>query len=70
MVEELPRSGHPSMANIEENVEKLEDIAFENRYIRLRELASELNIVYGKSQHIVVAISGMRCVSSRFSRKI
>ena len=69
VVEDLLRSGIPWTTNTEENVEKVKEIVLENRYVSLKELSSELNLVYGIDQNIVVDILGMRRVEARLVPK-
>lgn len=69
LVKDLPRSGRPSTASTEENVEKVEKIVLENRHVSLREIASEVDISYGSAEHIVLDILGMRRVAAKLVPK-
>ena len=66
---DLTLFGHPSVANTEENIEKMKGIVLENLHTSLREFASKLNIAHGTAQHIVVNVLGIRHVEARLIPK-
>lgn len=70
VVEHLPGYGRPSMVNTEVNVKKTKENVLENRLNSLGELTSELNIVYGMAQNIVVDTLGMRLQVTRLGSPI
>ena len=47
---DLPRSGRPSTATIEENIHQIKNLVLENRHLSFRELGEEVNISF-KSVH-------------------
>ena len=57
------------MINIEKNVQKIKEIVLENRHVFLKEVSSELNLVYGTAQHILVDILSMKQVAERVAPK-
>ena len=62
VTEDLPPYGRSSTANIEQNVQKMKGIVFENSCTILRKLVREFSLAYGKAQHILVHILCMRHV--------
>ena len=65
VVEDLPRSGRPSTASTEDNVDKIKERVLENRRTSLREIAHDLKISPESARTILIDILGMRKVAAR-----
>ncbi|EGI63738.1 FLJ37770-like protein [Acromyrmex echinatior] len=59
-VEDNERSGRPSTSKTDENINKVREMLANNRKLTIREVAENLNIVYGSVQDIVVNDLGLR----------
>lgn len=68
-VDDMPRSGRPSTASTDENIEAVKNFVLENRSIGIREIAALLDISFGSAEHILVDILGMRRVAARLVPK-
>lgn len=69
VVEDLPRSGRPSTASTEDNVDKIKERVLENRRTSLREIAHDLKISHESARTILIDILGMRKVAARLVPK-
>jgi len=69
VVENLPHASRSSTSVNDDNIEKVKEIVLENRRIGIREIAEDLNISYGSTQHILVDILGMKRVAARLVPK-
>ena len=68
-VEDDERSGRPSTAKTDENINKIKGWMTVSRKLTIREIAEELNIVYGSAQDILVNDSGLRRVAAKLVPK-
>ena len=59
MTDNLPCSGRPLTAITEESIMKMNKIVPENCHASMKELDSEVKILCGMTQHIVIDILGM-----------
>ena len=64
VVEDLPRSRRPSMSSTEVNITELKEMATENRYLSLREIATELSVSHESIRTILYDCLGMKCVAT------
>ena len=68
-VEDDERSGRPSTAKTDENINKIKGWMTVSRKLTIREIAEELNIVYGSAQDILVHDLGLRRVAAKLVPK-
>ena len=64
-VEDDERSGRPSTAETDENINKINGWITVSRKLTIREIAEELNIAYGSAQDILVNDLGLRRVAAK-----
>lgn len=68
-VQDMPRSGRPSMSTTDDNIKKVKEIVLENHHASVREIARELNIGREAARLILTDNLGMRRVAARFVPK-
>ena len=65
VVEDSPRSRRPSKSSTELNIAKVKEIVTENRYLSLREIASEFSVFHESIRTILNDCLGMKRVAAR-----
>ena len=55
-IDSLPHASRPSTSVNDDNIKKVREIMLENRRVGIREIAEDLNISYGSTQHILVNV--------------
>ena len=70
MVEDLTRSGRPSTSSTQVNIAKVKEMVTENRYLSLREIATELSVSHESIRTILNDCLGMKriCCSTSSER--
>ena len=68
-VEDDERSGRPSAAKTDENINKIKGWMTASRKLTIREIAEKLNIGYGSAQDILVNDVGLRRVAAKLVPK-
>ncbi|XP_026829078.1 protein GVQW3-like [Ooceraea biroi] len=68
--EDDPRSGRPSTAITDKNVEKVKQIVLANRRIIVRELAEEVEASFESCRKILVDVLGVRRLAAKFVPKL
>ena len=68
-VEDDERSGRPSTAKTDENINKIKGWMTVSHKLTIREIAEELNIAYGSAQDILVNDLGLRRVAAKLLPK-
>ena len=68
-VEDDERSGRPSMAKTDENINKINGRMTVSRKLTIREIAEELNIAYGSAQDILDNDLGLRHFAAKLLPK-
>ena len=69
LVEDDERSGRPSMAKTDENINKMKGWMTVSRKLTITKIAEELNITYGSAQDILVNDLGLRRVATKLVPK-
>ena len=57
VIENLPHANRPSTSDNENKVEKIKETVLEKHCGGFREIAADLNISYGSTQHVFVIVS-------------
>ena len=52
----LPHARRPSISVNDNNIEKVKETVLKNRCVGIREIAKDLNISYGSTQHILCSV--------------
>ena len=68
-VEDLPRSGRPSMSSTQVNTAKVKEMVTENRHLSLREIAAELAVSHESIRTILNDCLSMKRVAARLVPK-
>ena len=68
-VEDDERSGRPSTAKTDKNINKIKGWMTVSRKLTIREIAEDLSIAYGSAQYILVNDLGLRCVAAKLVPK-
>ena len=68
-VKDNERSGRPSTAKTDENINKIKGWMTVIRKLTIREIAEELNVAYGSAQDILVNDFGLRRVAAKLVPK-
>jgi hypothetical protein len=64
--EDDKRSGRPSTSRTTENVEKIQELIWEDRRQTIHELADTVGISYGVFLEILTENLNMRCIAAKF----
>ena len=68
-VEDEERSGRPSTAKTDENINKIKGWMTVSRKLTIRQIAEEMKIPYGSAQDILVNDSGLRRIAAKLVPK-
>ena len=63
-MEDLPRSGRPSVSSTEVNIAKVKEIVTENRHLSLREISAQLSVSHESIRTILNDCSTMKRVAA------
>ena len=69
-VEYEERSGVPSTSKTQENVERVSEMIWSNKWLTIREISEDLNISYGSVQNILTTDLNMRRLSLKFVPRV